>query len=107
MPSELHSAESVYHVAQLWRVTHVGKESEAVSTASGCVSGRLRSSQAFLSSVEGDPGSHFIHALVAEHYSSRGRPSIDLVVFFKLQLQLIMFFEDIGVWQRFVRNWAI
>jgi transposase len=35
----------------------------------------------------------FIHALVAEHYSSRGRPSIDPVVFFKLQL--IMFFEDI------------
>ncbi len=35
----------------------------------------------------------FIHALVAEQYSSRGRPSIDPVVFFKLHL--IMFFEDI------------
>lgn len=35
----------------------------------------------------------FIHALVAEHYASRGRPSIDPVVFFKLQL--IMFFEDL------------
>ena len=35
----------------------------------------------------------FIHALVAEHYASRGRPSIDPVVFFKLQL--IMFFEEL------------
>ncbi len=35
----------------------------------------------------------FVHALVREHYSSRGRPSIDPIVFFKLQL--IMFFEDI------------
>jgi transposase len=34
----------------------------------------------------------FIRTLVAEHYASRGRPSIDPVVFFKLQL--IMFFED-------------
>jgi transposase len=34
----------------------------------------------------------FIRDLVAEHYASRGRPSIDPVVFFKLQL--IMFFED-------------
>ena len=35
----------------------------------------------------------FIPALVAEHYSSRGRPSIDPVIFFKLQV--IMFFEAI------------
>ena len=34
----------------------------------------------------------FIRTLVAEHYASRGRPSIDPAVFFKLQL--IMFFED-------------
>src|SRR6185436_17890222 len=35
----------------------------------------------------------FVRELVAEHYSPVGRPSIDPVVFFKLQL--IMFFEGI------------
>lgn len=35
----------------------------------------------------------FVHDLVADCYASAGRPSIDPVVFFKLQL--IMFFEDI------------
>lgn len=35
----------------------------------------------------------FVRELVAHHYAKRGRPSIDPVVFFKLQL--IMFFEGI------------
>jgi transposase len=35
----------------------------------------------------------FVRDLVAAHYASIGRPSIDPVVFFKLQL--IMFFEDL------------
>src|SRR5207248_5029608 len=35
----------------------------------------------------------FVHDLVRECYASGGRPSIDPVVFFKLQL--VMFFEDI------------
>src|SRR5438270_5627839 len=35
----------------------------------------------------------FVHDLVREYYSVAGRPSIDPVVFFKLQL--VMFFEDI------------
>src|SRR5216683_4848916 len=35
----------------------------------------------------------FVHDLVREYYSAAGRPSIDPVVFFKLQL--VMFFEDI------------
>jgi hypothetical protein len=35
----------------------------------------------------------FVHDWVRELYAERGRPSIDPVVFFKLQL--IMFFEDI------------
>ncbi len=35
----------------------------------------------------------FVHDLVREHYAVAGRPSIDPVVFFKLQL--VMFFEDI------------
>jgi transposase len=37
----------------------------------------------------------FIYDLVRECYSVAGRPSIDPVVFFKLQL--VMFFEDIRV----------
>ncbi len=35
----------------------------------------------------------FVHDLVRELYAAAGRPSIDPVVFFKLQL--VMFFEDI------------
>lgn len=35
----------------------------------------------------------FVHDLMREYYAAAGRPSIDPVVFFKLQL--IMFFEDI------------
>ena len=35
----------------------------------------------------------FVHELVRECYAAVGRPSIDPVVFFKLQL--VMFFEDI------------
>ena len=35
----------------------------------------------------------FVHDLVRECYAAGGRPSIDPVVFFKLQL--VMFFEDI------------
>ena len=35
----------------------------------------------------------FVHDLVREYYAASGRPSIDPVVFFKLQL--VMFFEDI------------
>ena len=35
----------------------------------------------------------FVYDLVRECYSMAGRPSIDRVVFFKLQL--VMFFEDI------------
>lgn len=35
----------------------------------------------------------FVYNLVREHYSVAGRPSIDPIVFFKLQL--VMFFEDI------------
>ena len=35
----------------------------------------------------------FVHDLVRERYAVAGRPSIDPVVFFKLQL--VMFFEDI------------
>src|SRR2546421_3554569 len=35
----------------------------------------------------------FVHDLVREYYAAAGRPSIDPVVFFKLQL--VMFFEDI------------
>jgi transposase len=35
----------------------------------------------------------FVHELVRECYAAAGRPSIDPVVFFKLQL--VMFFEDI------------
>src|SRR5438876_6030168 len=35
----------------------------------------------------------FVHDLVRERYAVAGRPSIDPVVFF--QLQLVMFFEDI------------
>jgi len=35
----------------------------------------------------------FVHDLVRESYATAGRPSIDPVVFFKLQL--VMFFEDI------------
>lgn len=35
----------------------------------------------------------FVRDLVREHYSVGGRPSIDPIVFFKLQL--IMFFEGI------------
>jgi transposase len=35
----------------------------------------------------------FVYELVRERYSIAGRPSIDPVVFFKLQL--VMFFEDI------------
>jgi transposase len=35
----------------------------------------------------------FVHDLVHEYYAAAGRPSIDPVVFFKLQL--VMFFEDI------------
>ena len=35
----------------------------------------------------------FVYDLVREYYSVAGRPSIDPVVFFKLQL--VMFFEDI------------
>jgi transposase len=35
----------------------------------------------------------FVYDLVREYYSLAGRPSIDPVVFF--QLQLVMFFEDI------------
>lgn len=34
-----------------------------------------------------------VRGLVAEHYAASGRPSIDPVVFFKLQL--VMFFEGI------------
>jgi hypothetical protein len=37
----------------------------------------------------------FVHDLVREYYAAAGRPSIDPVVFFKLQL--VMFFEDIRV----------
>ena len=37
----------------------------------------------------------FVYDLVREHYSVAGRPSIDPIVFFKLQL--VMFFEDIRV----------
>src|SRR5713101_9106006 len=37
----------------------------------------------------------FVHELVRECYAAVGRPSIDPVVFFKLQL--VMFFEDIRV----------
>src|SRR5438270_4902536 len=37
----------------------------------------------------------FVHDLVRECYAAGGRPSIDPVVFFKLQL--VMFFEDIRV----------
>jgi transposase len=36
---------------------------------------------------------NFVHGLVEDQYASRGRPSIDPIVFFKLQL--IMFFEGI------------
>src|ERR1700694_5697854 len=36
----------------------------------------------------------FVHDLVRECYAAAGRPSIDPVVFFKLQL--VMFFEDIS-----------
>jgi transposase len=35
----------------------------------------------------------FVRELVAPYYAAAGRPSIDPVVFFKLQL--VMFFEDI------------
>jgi transposase len=35
----------------------------------------------------------FVHELVRERYAVAGRPSIDPIVFFKLQL--VMFFEDI------------
>ena len=34
----------------------------------------------------------FVHELVRERYAVAGRPSIDPVVFFKLQL--VLFFED-------------
>ena len=34
----------------------------------------------------------FVYALVGKYYACVGRPSIDPVVFFKLQL--VMFFED-------------
>ena len=37
----------------------------------------------------------FVYNLVRERYSIAGRPSIDPIVFFKLQL--VMFFEDIRV----------
>src|SRR5713101_2913091 len=37
----------------------------------------------------------FVHKLVRQCYADVGRPSIDPVVFFKLQL--VMFFEDIRV----------
>src|SRR6266536_4026235 len=37
----------------------------------------------------------FVYDLVREYYSIAGRPSIDPMVFFKLQL--VMFFEDIRV----------
>src|SRR6266849_5718766 len=47
----------------------------------------------FYRQLEASLDLNFIPTLVAEHYSSRGRPSIDPIVFFKLQL--IMFFEDI------------
>src|ERR1700693_648289 len=35
----------------------------------------------------------FVHEFVQEKYAGKGRPSIDPIVFFKLQL--VMFFEDI------------
>jgi transposase len=35
----------------------------------------------------------FVYDLVRQYYAAAGRPSIDPVVFFKLQL--VMFFEDI------------
>src|SRR3982074_2943601 len=37
----------------------------------------------------------FVRAFVQETYAGKGRPSIDPIVFFKLQL--VMFFEDIRV----------
>ncbi len=44
----------------------------------------------------------FVRDWVQERYADRGRPSIDPVVFFKLQL--IMFFEDIRSERRLVET---
>lgn len=46
----------------------------------------------------------FVREFVQENYAARGRPSIDPVVFFKLQL--IMFFEGIRSERQLMRHVA-
>src|SRR6202035_676679 len=46
----------------------------------------------------------FVRKLVHETYAGKGRPSIDPIVFFKLQL--VMFFEDIRSERLLMRNAA-
>jgi transposase len=46
----------------------------------------------------------FVRQFVQERYASKGRPSIDPVVFFKLQL--VMFFEDIRSERQLMRHAA-
>lgn len=46
----------------------------------------------------------FVHEFVQEHYAQRGRPSIDPIVFFKLQL--VMFFEGVRSERQLMRQAA-
>ena len=57
------------------------------------VSGRLGSGDHFYRHLERTLDLSFVREFVEETYAGGGRPSVDPVVFFKLQL--VIFFEDI------------
>lgn len=58
----------------------------------------------FYRSLEQKLDLSFVRAFVLEAYASQGRPSIDPIVFFKLQL--VMFFENIRSERQLVRQAA-
>ena len=71
----------------------LGHKTKAFKTYTGVTIDDLVPEDNFYRHLEGCVDLGFIRDLVQEHYADMGRPSIDPVVFFKLQL--IAFFEDI------------
>ncbi|HEV2126516.1 MAG TPA: transposase, partial [Chloroflexota bacterium] len=66
---------------------------------------RLVPAEHFYRHLEAKLDLGFIRDLVRDHYAAGGRPSIDPVVFFKLQL--IMFFEGIRSERKLIESAAL
>jgi len=72
---------------------HDGLERAGLCPTRRCLAGGTRSPDHFYRHLHKVLDLSFIYALVGKFYTGVGRPSVDPVVFFKLQL--VMFFEEI------------